>query len=201
MFYVGVGSVLAQTNLPIPPDPNGMVVGPTYKVADIAANNDLVKLSAGWWGLAYDKFPPVAGMKAGDYSAMDNPGETDNSKVVMPAYDFRSKEWTPVELPPLSFKFMPDKGLVEVNGFLREPEGDAKPAQPLPTGVSEDQAVAVKALVARYGKPSRIIGYPSMPGLGAAYVWDFDKAMLSVSTHTFRISPPLAKPTRDSSSK
>lgn len=117
MFHVVMVSVSGQNNFPIPPNPDGVVVGSTYKVSDIPAKSDLVKLSAGWWGLAYDKFPPVAGMKAGDYSGFDNPGATDNSKVVMPTNFFRSKEWTPEELPPMSFKFMPGKGLVEVNGF------------------------------------------------------------------------------------
>lgn len=180
----------AQYTAPVPAGPqNGVTVGPTYKLSDIAAQNDLVKLSGQWWGVAYDNFLSASGMKATDFLVMDDPVDT-TVKELSPTADLR-RNWTPAVLPPLVFKFDSNKGLVEISGFLPKASANTNVAQTLPVGVTEDQAAVVSVLAARYGKPTRILGNPNAPALGATYVWDFDKASLEVSSIEFRLFPSV----------
>jgi hypothetical protein len=178
LLSVAVLPTSAQYNSPAPP--TVVIKGPTHKISDIPWKNDLVKLSANWWGLSYEKFPSVVGMKAQDYSSGDSPGSAQEKKekVVMPTHDFCLKNWTPEELEPLAFVFRGDEGLVEIKAFLPEEKGDANP-----------MASVVKSLVARYGNPSTVEGSPYEPGISNLAVWKFDKTVLEVNSLLFKIYP------------
>ena len=178
LFCIAVLPTPAQYN---PPPPSTVVVkGTTHKISDISWKNDLVRLSANWWGLTYDKFPSVVGMKPLDYQLTDNPLSTkeDKGKVVLPTHDFCSKNWTPEELEPLAFLFRGDEGLVEIKAFLPEKKGDANP-----------MASVVRTLVARYGSPTTIQESPYLPGISTLVVWEFDKTVLEVNSLSFKIYP------------
>lgn len=169
------------------PDPCGVLVGPEYKLSDISRKDDLVKLSGDWWNTTPERFIALTKMTTPDYTlgVSPIPGEQ-NFKSLLPTPELRSKKWTPQELPPLEFKFKDHQGLISISGFLKQAGADQlDPNQKLPTGITVSQAAAVRALASRYGKPSRIIGFAIAPGLGATYVWEFDKTILEVSGATF----------------
>jgi hypothetical protein len=178
-------------NVPPPPDPCGVVVGPRYRLSDISPKDDLVKLSGDWWGTDINRLPTAAKMKTGDYSVGDERvPRRQKFEILLPTTEFGSKNWTPQELRAFAFKFKNGEGLVLITGLLKQASADQlDSAQPLPTGMAVSQAVAVKALTSRYGKPTRIIGFGSAPSVGTTYVWEFDKAILEVSSALFNLSP------------
>jgi len=143
------------------------------KVANLAVHkekhDDLVELSGGWWGLAFESFPEVAGLKYGTYAQGDDPVDR-HYRVIMPFSGKIADKWIPKELMPLEFKFTSTNGLVEISGFL--------PRESTQDGV-------VTALIQRYGPPDQKAAALNM----VTYIWHLKTTVLEVSGWTFRLAP------------
>jgi hypothetical protein len=136
--------------------------------ADIIAS-DLFRLSEDWWGVGFEEFPRVASLGKNEYAAGEEPSSP-SYMVIMPTGLVNSRMWTPKELDPLAFRFLKQKGLVEISGFLRK--GDT-------------QEEVLKVLRDRYGKPTR-----SMQALNMTiYLWIFGKSALELSPFRFKLFP------------
>ncbi len=100
-------------------------------VATNNTSNDLVQLSAQWWGLSPDEFVTKLGLKPGQYQRAPHPVDTNKTVIIT-----QGVNWQPPEIHPLSFDFIEGNGLVEISGFHRQ-------------GDTEDSVVA--AMVKKYG--------------------------------------------------
>lgn len=126
------------------------------------SSNDFVWLSERWWGTPIEKFPEVANLHYGEYIQEDDPSKLTTNKVIgIDAKKVKGK-WSPEDLPPFSFTFSPEKGLIEISGFLSG---------------SIDNVLHV--MEKRYGKYDKVLS-----ALGfKTYVWKFDKTVLEVSSN------------------